>query len=421
MHTTRRTAPFRLLLIPLEGPVTSMADGVTVDLVLSPSFYISRFPRVNDATTNASVGEFEGTPCLYLKDRLVSHPNAVIVRENGGLRIKVAHDNVRNPLFINTDVLKPDAGVRDAELKIGDVVQIGTSRFRVDRASITQWAELFQRAYPDLTYVTVLQEGLSGRSRHQCESREGYRVDVECRTFKGPVSAHFRTSEETLQRTQALQAHIEDDRQLQPWVPRIYDVRSYELPDGTRHIFMAHEAYTGKTLGQLLAAGPLTREIVLRIGVRLCEAVHRLHQFNLHQQLMPDAVWFREGENPDADKLKLAGLMFVRETLSREGTPDAALAWTPPEFLDHGEYTERSDMYVVALLLAHALSGMPPYEGDKAQEVVSKVLNARPALPDSCPAKLAAVLDKAWAKRPSMRFRTLLDLKIQLQRLLEHG
>lgn len=416
----------KIQLKPLAGPALNFGDEIAVDLSVMGTFMFSRFPKISDATPEAEVGDFEGTPCLYLKDRYLSFPHSLItLDDNGQMQIKVAHGRVRNPIFVNQADPAPETGVLESSLVVGDRIQLGTNVFEIQAAGEAGWAAVFGKAYPDLGYLNAIElDPAHGHSIHRTRSREGFTIAVECREF-GPMPAAVAEADELVRRMNGLKQKQADDKALARATPRIYDVRHVDIPGAGHCVFMAREPIELPTLEKLALADsrPMPVSQALRFGIRLCEAVSNFHRFGLHRQLTPTTVYLDLQDSPDNDRVVLGGLFgfkpdFGADSIAKEKFNGWAV-YRPPEQIEHDEYTERSDMYVVALLIASALSGCVPFVAKNPLDLKHQILYALPQLPDSVPPRLKAVLAKAWAKKANQRFHLMLDFRRQLLRLWE--
>ncbi len=90
------------------------------------------------------------------------------------------------------------------------------------------------------------------------------------------------------------------------------------------------------------------------------------------------------------------------------------------------EVDERSDIYSVGAMLYHLLSGRAPYtlcaESDEPQQILGAVLKGSPEplrRGEGVPAELVAICDKAMAREPDGRYRTMEELTSELQAYLD--
>jgi WD40 repeat protein/serine/threonine protein kinase len=98
------------------------------------------------------------------------------------------------------------------------------------------------------------------------------------------------------------------------------------------------------------------------------------------------------------------------------GTPE----YMPPEQASAKAVDERADVYALGALLYHVLSGVAPYSGTSAIEILTKV-RTTPPLPltkrvPGIPEDLATIVAKAMARRPEDRYPTARELTEDLRR-----
>jgi WD40 repeat protein/serine/threonine protein kinase len=121
----------------------------------------------------------------------------------------------------------------------------------------------------------------------------------------------------------------------------------------------------------------------------------------------------------EADTLR-APLVDSGEKLTVAGTVFGTPSYMPPEQAQGEPVDYRADVYALGALLYHLLAGAPPYEGAKAAIVVSRVLAGPPAplarRAPRVPEDLVAIVDKAMARDPAMRYPTARELVEDLKR-----
>ncbi len=200
-------------------------------------------------------------------------------------------------------------------------------------------------------------------------------------------------------------------------------------PDGTLYYTM--KRIRGRALTSVLAdAKTMEERLELLIHYRLvCEAMAYAHSRGVvHRDLKPDNVMVGEfGETLIVDwglakvrgeddlrgreisrQVQLTGAAGAASTLDgfAIGTP----AYMSPEQArgDLARIDERSDVWGLGAMLFELLTGRPPHLGDKAVEVLQKVLDDRPPkvleIEPNAPPELAAVADRALLRDPSSRY-----------------
>jgi serine/threonine protein kinase len=190
------------------------------------------------------------------------------------------------------------------------------------------------------------------------------------------------------------------------------------LADETPYIVL--EKLEGRTLEGLVAArGTLAREDAVAIGLQLSDAVDALHRGGVvHRDIKPGNV-FVVRDRDGSERLKLLDFGIARVEDDAKLTGIGALIGTPayasPEQLLGMEVDYRTDIYALGMTLFECLSGRLPYDGNY-QSILLQVCaeNAKPArLLDFVPelgAEIAAVVDRAIARKPEDRFPSALDL-----------
>lgn len=99
------------------------------------------------------------------------------------------------------------------------------------------------------------------------------------------------------------------------------------------------------------------------------------------------------------------------------GTP----AYMPPEQAAGEDVGIEADVYAVGAILYHTIVGRPPYEGTDSSRVLEQVRAESPRpvreLEASAPAELAAIVDRAMARKPGDRYASAGELAADLRRL----
>jgi serine/threonine protein kinase len=173
--------------------------------------------------------------------------------------------------------------------------------------------------------------------------------------------------------------------------------------------------------------GELSVAEALWVGVCLCRAVRHAHRRGIaHLDLKPENVLFRETDEGVWDYPKVAdwGLakMLLEHSKSVEGMSPKYAA---PEQFDeetYGKPDDFTDIYAVGAVVYAALTGEPPFEGTAAS-VMQSVLNDEPVPPservDGLPEGTDEVVLKALEKRKGDRYESILDLRRELEELVE--
>jgi serine/threonine protein kinase len=211
-----------------------------------------------------------------------------------------------------------------------------------------------------------------------------------------------------------------------PNVCTLYDYG--ETADGSP--FLALEFVTGETLKDLIQ-----REVVLapdraiHIAWQAAEALEAAHDAGIvHRDLKPANIMIEQGRG-GADVVKVVDFDIAKgpegegEELTRLGFVVGTPEYMSPEQLAGERLDGRSDVYSLGLVLFRMLTGVLPFKGGTAQDVMIERLTnapmtleqARPGL--AMPAGLQPVLDRALARNRNDRYARAEDLARDLAAL----
>jgi hypothetical protein len=163
------------------------------------------------------------------------------------------------------------------------------------------------------------------------------------------------------------------------------------------------------------------------ILMRVLDAVRFAHSRGIiHRDLKPSNVMIGDfGEvylldwgiavslRPDpSGRLPLAS-----ESRQIVGTP----CYMAPEMADITlSLSERTDVYLAGAVLAELLSGKPPHLATTPIAALASIAVSEPELPTDAPHELAAICRRAMHRDPAQRFATADDMRLALQRYLDH-
>lgn len=197
-----------------------------------------------------------------------------------------------------------------------------------------------------------------------------------------------------------------------PGIVHMYDVGATD--EGGAYLVM--ELVGGKTLGDHLREGTLTRAQRIAASVEVGRALAYAHEKGfVHRDIKPDNVMIRDdGRAVVLDfglaKTVVSGLAATVDAVSVTakggfvGTP----AYVSPEQARGEEAGPATDQFALAVTVFEAMTGKLPWRGSTALEVISEVLKGEPASmrehDDTIPEALDVAVSRALAKRPRDRF-----------------
>lgn len=207
--------------------------------------------------------------------------------------------------------------------------------------------------------------------------------------------------------------------------PHIVPVYDYAEYDGQPYLVM--KFIEGRTLKNLLSAGPLTLEQILRIMTPVADALTYAHQQGvLHRDIKPSNILIDARGVPYLTDFGLARIAQAGEsTMSQDvilGTPQYI---SPEQARGERHLDARTDTYSFGIVLYELVVGRPPFNADTPYAVVHDHIYReipRPAEvnPDIPPA-VEAVLLKALAKDPADRYASASELMTDFQRALSRS
>lgn len=194
-------------------------------------------------------------------------------------------------------------------------------------------------------------------------------------------------------------------------LPQVVDV----FEDNGRQ-YMVMEFVDGQTLREYLdsrGGGPLPEKEMLGWAAQLCDVLEYLHGQSppiIYRDLKPDNVMIEQATG----RLKLIDFGIVRfyqAAKSKDTTALGTPGYAPPEQFGKAQTDARSDVYALAALLHHLLTGRDPV--GKTLFVFPEARTLQPAISTQVNAALVKALQADRDKRPGdmAEFRKLLGLK----------
>jgi len=207
-----------------------------------------------------------------------------------------------------------------------------------------------------------------------------------------------------------------------PHAVAVFDTGEHE---GQPYIVM--ERLPGETLGDRIRAGPVDPTWLRQVAREVLGALAAAHAVGLvHRDVKPGNILVTadgrakiadfgiakslEGGGSEGE----AGSLDLTGTGQLLGTP----AYLPPERLDGGPATARSDLYSLGVVLYEALTGRSPFPGDTPLATARAIVagqyrplhEVRPGLDPA----LVATVERAMATDPARRFDSAPAMSIAL-------
>jgi serine/threonine-protein kinase len=162
-------------------------------------------------------------------------------------------------------------------------------------------------------------------------------------------------------------------------------VRTYEFGEAEGMYYLALEWAQGEPLASFLtASGPLAPDLVAKIISQLGDALGVAHRAGIiHRDLKPANIMY----DPASQTARLLDFGIARDAdgdpsqrLTRAGFFVGTLQYVAPEALSGELVKEQADVYSLATIAYHLLTGVLPYPGKNPRELFQQLLS-RPPIP----------------------------------------
>ncbi|MGQ0384210.1 MAG: serine/threonine-protein kinase [Gammaproteobacteria bacterium] len=191
--------------------------------------------------------------------------------------------------------------------------------------------------------------------------------------------------------------------------PDIVEIRESGEHEGL--VYLAMEYVQGVNLGMHATEGRLLPpRLAAEMCARVADALHFAHQRGIiHRDIKPANVVFDQ-KNRRVRVMDFGVARLVDSRATRTGVILGSPSYMAPEQLDARPVTAQSDIFSLGVTLFQLLTGMLPFRSDSIPGLMQKISGEphpplRVIRPD-LPASLGAVLDRALAKDPDLRYRS---------------
>jgi tetratricopeptide (TPR) repeat protein len=213
-------------------------------------------------------------------------------------------------------------------------------------------------------------------------------------------------------------------------------VTVYEAQALGERVWLAMELVEGATISQWLADQPRTRAQILDVFAKAGQGLLAAHEAGIvHRDFKPENVLIssdgrvrvmdfglarrpaelaaRDGQG--GGQGRVSGLRRSTVTGALMGTP----AYMAPEQWEGKPADARSDQFSFCVTLWEALAGARPFQAERLQELPDQIRGgalSADAQPQKIPARLRRVLLRGLRARAELRFASMAELLVELQR-----
>lgn len=198
--------------------------------------------------------------------------------------------------------------------------------------------------------------------------------------------------------------------------PNIVAVHDYGEDDGTPFIVM--ERLPGRTLGDLIAAGPMSPGQVRAMLDEVLAALEVAHGAGvLHRDIKPGNILL----SADANTLKVADFGIAKTggaAHTMTGQIIGTLAYMSPERVTGAPASVADDLYAVGVMAYEALLGWRAFPQDNPAAVARAIMDDPPppvtAFRSDVDPVLAGVIERAMTRDPRLRFASASQMRAAL-------
>jgi len=202
------------------------------------------------------------------------------------------------------------------------------------------------------------------------------------------------------------------------------------LPDGST--FFVMEYLDGTSLTRAIEPGrPLKSQRTIHVAKQLCRALGAAHDVGIvHRDLKPDNIYLiSRGGDRDFVKVLDFGIAKVggkQSKLTQVGQVFGTPHYMSPEQCSGTGVDRRTDIYALGVIMYEMVTARVPFDADNLMGILTKHLYEQPIAPRDlpppveAPPALEAVIMKALAKKPELRYQTMQELLADLE-LVEQG
>ncbi|MCB1018908.1 MAG: protein kinase [Bryobacterales bacterium] len=195
----------------------------------------------------------------------------------------------------------------------------------------------------------------------------------------------------------------------------------FEVDEVDGQVFFAMALVEGRTLADMLAAGPLEFDEAVDIAIQLADALAAAHNRGVvHRDIKAGNVIVTADGRAVVLDFGLAQ-MGGESRITRTGATVGTAAYMSPEQAKGSDMDQRTDIWSLGVLLYEMIAGRRPFRGQYELAVMYNIVHEPPeplrdVVPDASP-ELERVLDRALRKNIEERYPSARELSRDLRAL----
>ena len=208
-----------------------------------------------------------------------------------------------------------------------------------------------------------------------------------------------------------------------PNIIRFFKLIKFQMPgEKKKRGFLIMELVDGWNMRQHIKKQDLTMFQAIELLSLVCTGLEYIHHHGIvHGDMKPENILIAsDGAVKIADfGLSKANSLFQLSREKLRGTK----RYMAPEQLTRKKVDARTDIYSLGVSSYELFTGISPYTGKSAEEIIHEIVNrrVRPRRPTEVkrglPRNLDKILMKALQKNPKNRYQSMLEMMLDLKRL----
>lgn len=195
-----------------------------------------------------------------------------------------------------------------------------------------------------------------------------------------------------------------------PYIAKVFDAGEHQ-----DSVYMVMEKVDGPNLQQFLQTQSATTKWLLQLFIKLCDAIEHGHQNQIiHGDIKPENVLIDQRGNPKVLDFNITQKQVHQQATVR-GIKAFSRAYASPEQIRGEHLTQQSDVFSLGKLLTLLLLG----QVSAAAETASSNTQSKVQV-NSVHAELTAIMAKATAEQPQLRFNSVSELRQEVERYLAY-
>jgi serine/threonine-protein kinase len=204
----------------------------------------------------------------------------------------------------------------------------------------------------------------------------------------------------------------------------------HEIAEWQDQHFIAMQYLPGKTLKRVIGSRPVPLDTLLPIAIQVADAIATAHSRGIvHRDIKSSNIIVTPRGQAVVLDFGLAKLLIEKDPslspteteLTQRGVPLGTPSYMSPEQARLERVDHRSDIFSFGVVLYEMAAGRLPFKGKSTIETMNSVIHDAAApvaeVNDKIPPQLAAVIDRALAKKPGDRYQSIKDMLEDLRQV----